>query len=346
MQCPSCRFENMPGLDACGRCGTSLTLAGSAIDVNPPRASRSARQMRRLVNRKPVYRAKDAARSVRGGLLGAIAADGWFTPPPPGTIRRLIVPGLAQIHAGNVTWGWLYLGSYAVFLLLGLLRWGSTDGPIFIGLAISAHASSVVSALMREHAVDRRKLFLFTLFVTTILYALLSVVLRGIAAPLALMADSRPFAAGDVLLVNNWAFAITGPRRGDVVVTRPSVNSRREVTDPMRAGGHRRDYLEDNQVIDRVIGLAGDRVVWEDGRLSINGEPVSWTPLVPDRLPARMEIEVPEHYLLVLPTMTAAAAQRGSSAEFWKVAGLIDPGDVEGGVWLRIAPLSRFRFIR
>ena len=24
MQCPSCRFENMPGLDSCGRCGTSL----------------------------------------------------------------------------------------------------------------------------------------------------------------------------------------------------------------------------------------------------------------------------------------------------------------------------------
>ena len=39
---------------------------------------------------------------------------------------------------------------------------------------------------------------------------------------------------------------------------------------------HVRYIVEEDAVIDRVVGLAGDRVVWDEGRLSINGSVVSW----------------------------------------------------------------------
>ena len=47
MQCSNCQFQNMPGVQTCGRCGASLQLASLAIDVHPPRAGRAAKRWRR-----------------------------------------------------------------------------------------------------------------------------------------------------------------------------------------------------------------------------------------------------------------------------------------------------------
>src|SRR5690606_1826181 len=43
MQCPSCRFENMPGSGYCARCGASLLIGN--VDVIPPRASAMQRRV-------------------------------------------------------------------------------------------------------------------------------------------------------------------------------------------------------------------------------------------------------------------------------------------------------------
>src|SRR5919204_650375 len=47
MQCPSCRFQNMPGVEVCGRCGSSLRLATAVVDVHPPRARAWQKRVRR-----------------------------------------------------------------------------------------------------------------------------------------------------------------------------------------------------------------------------------------------------------------------------------------------------------
>ena len=65
MQCPSCRFENMPGLESCGRCGTSLRLSTAVIDVSPPRASNTAKRVRKVVPRRFFYQARDIAGEAR-----------------------------------------------------------------------------------------------------------------------------------------------------------------------------------------------------------------------------------------------------------------------------------------
>ena len=59
MQCSNCQFQNMPGVQTCGRCGASLQLASLAIDVHPPRASRAAKRWRRwfpIARMEPVSR--------------------------------------------------------------------------------------------------------------------------------------------------------------------------------------------------------------------------------------------------------------------------------------------------
>ena len=109
--------------------------------------------------------------------------------------------------------------------------------------------------------------------------------------------------------------------------------------------GHVRFAYEENQLIDRLIGLPGDKVVWDKGTLSVNGTTVSWKPLLFERLPSHLEITVPEDRYLILPTTSAAATRRGRLS-FWKEAGLIPREDILGGAYLRSSPLSRLWFIR
>src|SRR5437773_1641201 len=173
MQCPSCRFENMPGLDSCGRCGTSLSVSTATLDVNPPRASRTMKGMRQ---------------------------------------GRVRFPRMMAMAA-------------------------------FVSLALAV-----------------------------LIYVPTGQLLMGIAAPIEYTANSPPFQLFDVVLVNHWAYALTSPRRGDVVLFSPRNNTRGA------AGqfGNRRYEFEENQLIDRLVGLPGDRVVWDGGRLSLNGEAMEW----------------------------------------------------------------------
>src|SRR4051812_28631702 len=106
MQCSNCRFQNMPGSDVCGRCGTSLRLATAVIDVQPPRASPLARRLRRVGRVVPVGRAWYAARDAATGRTKALA-PAWHLPP-----RRLLaamtvgllVPGLSHFRLGRRAW--------------------------------------------------------------------------------------------------------------------------------------------------------------------------------------------------------------------------------------------------
>src|SRR5579885_2335226 len=129
MQCPSCRFENMPGRETCGRCGTSLVLSAAAIDVHPPRASWAAKRVRQAVPRRLLYRARDAAAEAHRAITGSIVEDSRIPLPEPGILPRLIVPGWAHLHAGLRIRGWVFLGAYLPLLLLGLTRWGTPRPP-------------------------------------------------------------------------------------------------------------------------------------------------------------------------------------------------------------------------
>src|SRR6516165_3313579 len=141
MQCSSCRFENMPGVDRCGRCGSSLRLATAVLDVHPPRARPWAKRLRRYLPLHAISaRLRDAAGEVCRQVSGGAEAV-RFPLPAPGIISRLVVPGWAHFYCGQVQLGWGFLGSYLVLLALGLLFLGTGLGSFLLGLAFSVHAS-------------------------------------------------------------------------------------------------------------------------------------------------------------------------------------------------------------
>jgi signal peptidase I len=167
--------------------------------------------------------------------------------------------------------------------------------------------------------------------------------LMRIARPIEYAADSPPFERSDVVLVNDWAYALRSPRRGDVVLFSP-INTTRVVTGFQAL--FFRVAFEENQLIDRLVGLPGDRVVWDGGRLSVNGKAVSWKPLLSERLPEHLDITVPNDRYLILPTTSVGAIRAGGAESFWKFASLIPRNDILGGVYLRLSPISRLWFIR
>ena len=147
-----------------------------------------------------------------------------------------------------------------------------------------------------------------------------------------------------MVLVNRWAFAWRAPHRGDVVLYSPLDTSRLRTADYQFA--NLRFAFRENELIDRLIGVPGDHVVWNKRTLSVNGRAVSWRPLLWERLPNHLEVSVPEGRYLILPTTSVAALRNTGSLPFWTEGGLITQGDILGGAYLRSNPLSRFWFIR
>jgi hypothetical protein len=347
MQCPSCRFENMPGLDACGRCGTSLGLGIAVIDVNPPRASANAKRVRKIVPRRFFYQARDAAALAHRRFSSSVVEDSRVPLPEPGILSRLIIPGWAHIYSGLRIRGQVFFGAYVVLLVCGLLGWGTEFGSILLGLAFSVHASSIIDILLRQGTVRFPRMITTAAFVfaglSILIYFPAGQALMQLAAPIEYGTDVPPFQHLDVVLVNHWAFALGDPRRGDVVLLSPvSLNRRRQGP----VFGHIQQAFEENQVIDRLVGLPGDEVVWDDRKLTVNGTAVSWTPLRPERLPKHLEVSVPKDRYLIFPTTSIGAADPGTPETYWKMTSLISRNDILGGVYLRLSPITRFWFIR
>jgi signal peptidase I len=347
MQCPSCRFENIPGLDACGRCGTTLALATAVIDVNPPRASRNAKRLRKAVPRRFFYQARDAATQAHERFVGSVVNDSHVPLPEPGILSRLIIPGWAHLHSGFRIRGLVFSWLYAVLLGFGLLQWGTEFGSILLGLAFAVHASSIMDILLRQGTVRFPRMIATAAFVfaglSILIYYPAGQVLWAMAAPIEYVTDVPPFQRLDVVLVNHWAFALTNPRRGDVVLLNPNTLIRRAADGPQMA--HVRFAFEENQAIDRLIGLPGDEVVWDGGKLAINGRVMSWGPLRPERLPQYLQVKVPGDRYLIFPTTSIWAGNAGTPESQWKALSLTSRSDILGGVYLRLSPITRFWFI-
>jgi hypothetical protein len=348
MQCPSCQFENMPGLTACGRCGSRLDLRAATIDVTPPRASRRARRLRRLVPRRGFYRLRDRVSDLLRWAGRSLEVDSRVPLPELGVAARLVVPGWAHFHQGLTIRGGIYLGAYLVLMGLGLISWGSETGAIVIGLAFGVHVSSALDALFAQGRVRFPALAVTTALVALVLslavYAPAGWLLGHVASVREFDNASEPFERFDRVVVNEWAFGGRGPRPGDVVLARPPIAQRIPNGSALAAGV--RFVLEENELVDRVLAGPGDRVAWDKktDTLEVNGSPVRWRPLLPQRLPARLEITVPEGRYLVLPTTSQATIQ-GVSADFWKVSGCLTRGEILGGVYFRL-PVWRLWFVR
>jgi hypothetical protein len=167
MQCASCRFENMPGVGTCGRCGSPLGLHALAINVHPPRAGAWTKRVRRWLRLRSLY---SRAREISGRSYLENVESAEFLGAPFGTLVRMLIPGWNHIHLGRRNRGFLFLGIWLALLAIALLffsmafsgvtyyRGGVTLGQfarmrqplslggLFLGLAASVHLVSCLSA--------------------------------------------------------------------------------------------------------------------------------------------------------------------------------------------------------
>lgn len=176
MQCASCRFENMPGVEACGRCGSPLGLGNLAVDIHPPRAAPWVKRMRRLL---PFRSLLHRTREIGKQQLFEDLEDAPLWGVPIEIFIRMLIPGWAHIYFGQFVPGFRFLGIWIVLLVAalvssyvtlsgisldqrinehhladlwgGLLLWG-----ICVGLAFSVHLASCVS-LARLDGLNNRE---------------------------------------------------------------------------------------------------------------------------------------------------------------------------------------------
>jgi signal peptidase I len=332
MQCTNCQFQNMPGTDACGRCGTSLRLATAVIDVHPPRAGRVAKRVRRAVPvRRMFYGVRDAA-DAAGATPAAIQFASVF---PLGLFARLVVPGWSHFYLGLRWRGHLFLWLFLAVLLPGLLLLGTLTGGVLIGLAFGVHSTAALDVVTRtftDASIRDRvaRSALVSMLLAVMLYLPVAWAISYVAAPRIIAMMQPPFAADDVVLVNHLA----SPDPGDVVVY--------SIPPYETTGGRRVNnviYTQDR--IDRVLAGPGDQVTWADGKLSVNGAPSDLLPLMPTLVTRRLEATVPDRHVLILPS-TTPNIRLVENAGVWQHMSMVPIESISGQVWARSSPLSRF----
>ncbi|HEY8749704.1 MAG TPA: S26 family signal peptidase [Tepidisphaeraceae bacterium] len=320
-----------------------MALATATMDVHPPRAGRMSMRLRRV---RPVartyYEARDAmgqagARSV--WLFGQIAPS---VPPLPVTIR-LILPGWSQFYVGRRVLGHLFLWSFLVLLLLGLLFFGRVWGSVLLGLAFSVHSSAALDIVAHDLApgeVRRRMIrgLLVTAALALVLYLPAGRLLTAVADPQVIDMPVYPFLQEhDVLLVNHW----TTPHVGQIVLY-----DLPEFTEADPGVGHHRTIVNYRGArIDRILAGPGDVVRWEEGLLLVNNLAGEWAPLNRLHPPGKATFKVPEGKYFILPSTTPGAHGRAES-EMWRDLSMIPFTSIHGSAYLRSNPLTRWARLR
>jgi hypothetical protein len=325
MQCPTCEFYNMPGSADCGRCGSTLRANALAIDVQPPRAAASAKFWRRFFPGRVAYRLRDEARQLRRDVGRSVDRVG-FTLPTTGALWRLIVPGWSLMHVGERRSGRIFLGAWAVLILLSFVFFGSVFGNLCLGLAFGVHVGSCLAVFRRggQSAFSARiAVTLASAAAILALYFPIGFSITRVAMPYWFNYAAGPFQPGDVLLSNSLAYTNSTPQPGDLVL--------------YRLGGV--------EMMDRVLAGPGDTARWNRRSLTVNGVVSPHQSLNPERLPDGIEWTVPDGYVLVLPTMNVQANYE-LAREFWRGMGLVRVEDIEGKIYFRTQPLSRWGRIR
>jgi signal peptidase I len=135
------------------------------------------------------------------------------------------------------------------------------------------------------------------------------------------------FENGEYLLTNKITYRFNQPQRGDIVIFKAPPKQEY-------------DYIK------RIIGLPGDQVSLQKGKLFINGSLLDETSYLPQDtftseghfLPEGKEITVPEKQYFVVGDNRL----HSSDSRDW---GYIMTGDIVGKAWLRYWPADKFGFI-
>lgn len=337
MECPSCGFQNIPGLRQCARCQSLLDLGG--ISIEPPRApagalSRSVRGGRhRLL---AIVRRVDALReSLRRAVPAIDGADGR-------AILWSLIPGMGQLRRGRFVLGGAVLAVWCLALPLAILGTGTAGGWFWLMVAMCAHAMGIAAAL--APALHNSSLIL-RLLIGAVIIALLQLLIYtpmiGLFDPLLTLARLRDLPAspvitpGDLLVISDRWTRPDQFTRGDLVLYE---------IEPMSGPGW---YIPAGSAVDRIIGMPGDVVRIKGGVLSVNGQPVpaELAPLGPvSDLPDMLWTAGDGEYIVVpsLLLRVYGAPQQNAVHQTLQSSAVLPEQRIQGQVLWRLQPWSRF----
>ena len=342
MQCVSCGFENIPGLQLCARCQSSLLLGD--IDVKPPRASGSRMVTR---GRRLWYR-------IRNGLGTLISLLPRWRPVvyhaiPFATLLRCLIPGWVHIRSGRRVFGWVLLTAWLWFLFLALLTIGTGFSQFWLALACLVHTFVIVAVwgnnLLYEGLPIRvlASVFVF-LGAWYFLYGSITWFGGRFYEPLAVegIVSSRLLKNDDVILHEGPWRRPEHFQRGEIVLYR--------MQSQWGGNGLHGGYIYgaiDGQCVDRVIGLPGEHIEARKGRLLVDGQalPENMYPLAglswgwSDGL----DVQLASAEYLIIPSIVRIPGPLPPNTRL-NLGNLARVASVEivGRVVLRVRPYSRF----
>jgi len=132
------------------------------------------------------------------------------------------------------------------------------------------------------------------------------------------------FESGDYLVINEIGYRISDPKRGDVIVFRPPQNS-------------------SQFYIKRIIGLPGERVKIEDGKVWVGATEATLEQVqeqyIEGSTPGKANVHLGEDEYFVLGDNRNAS----SDSRSW---GALPKNNIIGKAWIKAWPPGEFRVIK
>ena len=254
MQCPNCKFENIPGQTKCFSCGCILE-SEEDFDPTPPRASawKKINSRTTRIFRKVGLR----FRFVPSGFIENLCWNELIA------VGLSLVPGLPQVLQCRFKHMWWAIALWGFCLIGGLLLLGTDLGAVLIAVCISTHAFLISNSILLKLKFWRQ--ILLNLALTAIIASFyvhvmwhwvfgLSQVGAGVVLPAQnITSNSRTLVrrVGD----RNW-------ERGDLVVVPMETHTNHGVNRRHNGMG-------------QIIGLPGETIQLKDNHFFCNGVPLS-----------------------------------------------------------------------
>ena len=264
--------------------------------------------------------------------------------PSLGLMCRLVVPGWAQVHSGQTTFGNGLLVGYAVFVSAAAVCFGSSACSFLLGMAFACHGISVYDVARRSSVRFRDRAFRMLLgcgLLAAIVYLPAYSYATRFVDAVVIQQNRYPLQVGDVLLVRRFSYGRLTPRVGDVVQYQIASDS---VMGHTAAGAVAR-YLIQGARVDRVLAGPGQVVAWEGGQLTVDGQRSPWRPLNPAGAPMSLGLTLPSDSWLVLPSTDIVTTQFQPTQENWTTWSIVKSPQIEGRVVWRSWPWSRIGFV-
>lgn len=340
MRCQRCKFENIPGRETCIKCGSTLEIKSTVIDIYPPRMAKWKKPFR------------DLLRSMRKGKVvpqtdiksrSSARLKEFFSDSVSGLLLS-IIPGFAhwmQNRFKEIRW---YFFAWLILLMSGLFLYGSPAGFICFGLAIGVHAAIALQyGIIKDLTNISEKVvtIILVLIGLTFLYRFIPRMpfLNFTGGYSSLTIPYHNVETGDYLLARGGLDEKDILQRGSLVLIRPAT---------FRSHGRGGVINGNDTVIGEIVGLPGERlqilneVFIVDGQL-LNDQKYP-VPMWLRRIPFSATIPNDSYFVSTRYNVSAHGVQL--TASHIKQVCVVKRSDIEAKAFMRWWPLSRRGFIK